>query len=56
MRKIDMPNFNLVDVSSNYATDEGNIRPAKYYEIVKNANEQLYSQQRERVFPTASIE
>jgi hypothetical protein len=48
------PNFNLVNVTYNNATGEGNIQPTKYYEIVKNAYEQLYSQPSERVFATAS--
>lgn len=48
------PNFNLVNVTYNNATGEGNIQPTKYYEIVKNAYEQLYGQPSERVFPTAS--
>ena len=50
----DTPNFNLVNVTYNNATGEGNIQPTKYYEIVKNAYEQLYGQPSERVFPTAS--
>jgi hypothetical protein len=50
----DTPNFNLVNVTYNNATREGNIQPTKYYEIVKNAYEQLYGQPSERVFPTAS--
>ena len=50
----DTPNFNLVNVTHNNATGEGSIQPTKYYEIVKNAYEQLYGQPSERVFPTAS--
>ncbi|MGA8915079.1 MAG: hypothetical protein WA393_02060 [Nitrososphaeraceae archaeon] len=38
----------------NNATGEGNIQPTKYYDIVKNAYEQLYGQPSERVIPTAS--
>ena len=52
----DTPNFNLVNVTYNNATGEGNIQPTKYYEIVKNAYEQLYGQPSERVFPTAPSE
>ena len=33
----DTPNFNLVNVTYNNATGEGNIQPTKYYEIVKKA-------------------
>ena len=33
---------------------KGIIQLTKYYEIVKNAYEQLYGQPSERVFPTAS--
>ena len=33
---------------------KGIIQPTKYYDIVKNAYEQLYGQPSERVFPTAS--
>jgi hypothetical protein len=44
----------LVNVTYNNATGEGNIQPTKYYEIVKNAYEQLYGEPSERAFPTAS--
>jgi len=50
----DTPNFNLVNVTYNNATGAGNFQPTKYYDIVKNAYEQLYGQPLERVFPIES--
>jgi hypothetical protein len=48
--------FKVVTHYSTYnnATGEGNIQPTIYYDIVKNAYEQLYGQPSERVIPTAS--
>jgi len=37
----DTPNFNLVNVTYNNAIGEGNIQRTKYYDIVKNAYENL---------------
>jgi len=50
----DTPNFNLINITYNNVTGEGNLQPTKYYEIMKNAYEQFYVQPSERVFPTAS--
>jgi hypothetical protein len=36
------PNFNLVNITYDNETGEGMLHPTKYYQIVKNAYEQLY--------------
>lgn len=48
------PNFNLATVNFDNTTGQRNIQTTNYYEIMKNAYEQLYGQPSERVFPTAS--
>jgi hypothetical protein len=50
----DTPNFNLVNVNYNNAKGEGKIQPTKYYEIMKNACENLYGNPADRVFPIES--
>jgi hypothetical protein len=48
------PNFDLVNVTYDNATGEGNIQPTKYHEIVINAYENLYGNPADRVSPIES--